>query len=263
MKRSCSPTGGQSSSACASAGVEPFPHHTRSARATQRCATPRGLDRRRGVGGSPTRRRTDRRPPRAWQGRVHRLVDGTGRIQLHSRADVLGTERTTAGRGWTPATSSAPTGTSSRPGAASCRCGSRGWDAAGQEPAPAARQVPRPRGHRAALPPPRARPDRQPGGPRTVPKRGASDRGGARVARRAGLLEVETPVLQPLYGGARRVRSSPSTTRSTAALPADRDELYLKRSWSGVERVYEIGQDFRNEGIDRDAQPGVHDARVL
>jgi lysyl-tRNA synthetase class 2 len=66
-----------------------------------------------------------------------------------------------------------------------------------------------------------------------------------------GFLEVETPVLQPLYGGA---LARPFTTHHNAL---DRDlylriatELYLKRCIvGGVDRVYEIGKDFRNEGI--------------
>jgi lysyl-tRNA synthetase class 2 len=64
-------------------------------------------------------------------------------------------------------------------------------------------------------------------------------------------LEVETPVLQPLYGGA---LARPFTTHHNAL---DRDlylriatELYLKRLIvGGLERVYEIGKDFRNEGL--------------
>jgi lysyl-tRNA synthetase, class II len=66
-----------------------------------------------------------------------------------------------------------------------------------------------------------------------------------------GFLEVETPILQPLYGGA---LARPFTTHHNAL---DRDlylriatELYLKRLLvGGLERVYELGKDFRNEGL--------------
>lgn len=66
-----------------------------------------------------------------------------------------------------------------------------------------------------------------------------------------GFVEVETPVLQPLYGGA---LARPFTTHHHAL---GRDlylriatELYLKRCVvGGIERVYELGKDFRNEGI--------------
>src|SRR4051794_28681962 len=67
----------------------------------------------------------------------------------------------------------------------------------------------------------------------------------------AGFIEVETPVLQSLYGGA---LARPFTTHHNAL---DRDlylriatELYLKRLIvGGLERVYELAKDFRNEGI--------------
>ena len=70
-------------------------------------------------------------------------------------------------------------------------------------------------------------------------------------------VEVETPILQPLYGGA---AARPFTTRHRAL---DRtlylriaDELYLKRLIvGGMDRVYEISKDFRNEGIDRFHNP--------
>ena len=72
-----------------------------------------------------------------------------------------------------------------------------------------------------------------------------------RVLDEAGFVEVETPVLQPIYGGA---LARPFTTHHHAL---DRTlylriatELYLKRLIvGGLERVYELGKDFRNEGI--------------
>jgi lysyl-tRNA synthetase class 2 len=70
-------------------------------------------------------------------------------------------------------------------------------------------------------------------------------------------LEVETPVLQPLYGGA---AARPFVTHHhTLDMPLYlriADELYLKRLLvGGLERVYEIGHDFRNEGMDRTHNP--------
>jgi lysyl-tRNA synthetase class 2 len=72
-----------------------------------------------------------------------------------------------------------------------------------------------------------------------------------------GFVEVETPVLQPLYGGA---LARPFTTHHNAL---DREfylriatELYLKRLIvGGLERVYELGKDFRNEGVDSTHNP--------
>ncbi len=72
-----------------------------------------------------------------------------------------------------------------------------------------------------------------------------------------GFLEVETPALQPLYGGA---TARPFVTHHNT-LDRDlylriADELYLKRLIvGGFERVYEIAKDFRNEGVDRFHNP--------
>jgi len=74
---------------------------------------------------------------------------------------------------------------------------------------------------------------------------------------RRGFLEVETPVLQPLYGGA---AARPFTTHYNALDQTFylriADELYLKRLIvGGFERVYEISKDFRNEGVDARHSP--------
>jgi lysyl-tRNA synthetase, class II len=66
-----------------------------------------------------------------------------------------------------------------------------------------------------------------------------------------GFVEVETPVLQPLYGGA---LARPFTTHHNALERTlylrIATELYLKRLLvGGLERVYELGKDFRNEGV--------------
>jgi lysyl-tRNA synthetase class 2 len=72
-----------------------------------------------------------------------------------------------------------------------------------------------------------------------------------------GFMEVETPILQPLYGGA---AANPFTTHYEV-LHADvylriATELYLKRLLvGGFDRVYEISKDFRNEGFSRKHSP--------
>ncbi len=78
-----------------------------------------------------------------------------------------------------------------------------------------------------------------------------------RILDADGFVEVETPVLQPRYGGA---FATPFVTHHNE-LDQDlylriADELYLKRLIvGGLERVYEIGKDFRNEGLSTKHQP--------
>ncbi|NLD43499.1 MAG: lysine--tRNA ligase [Chloroflexi bacterium] len=72
-----------------------------------------------------------------------------------------------------------------------------------------------------------------------------------------GFLEVETPILQPIYGGA---AARPFTTYHNALDQTlylrIADELYLKRLIiGGFDRVYEIGHNFRNEGISTQHNP--------
>lgn len=72
-----------------------------------------------------------------------------------------------------------------------------------------------------------------------------------------GFLEVETPVLQPIYGGA---AARPFTTHHNALGQTlylrIATELYLKRLIvGGFPGVYEIGKNFRNEGVDRSHNP--------
>jgi len=72
-----------------------------------------------------------------------------------------------------------------------------------------------------------------------------------------GFIEVETPILQPIYGGA---NARPFTTHHNALDQTlylrIADELYLKRLLvGGLERVYEIGKDFRNEGVSTKHNP--------
>src|ERR1041384_5503579 len=72
-----------------------------------------------------------------------------------------------------------------------------------------------------------------------------------------GYLEVETPILQPVYGGA---FARPFTTHHNALdmelYLRTADELYLKRlRVGGYDGVYEFAKDFRNEGMDRNHNP--------
>ena len=86
---------------------------------------------------------------------------------------------------------------------------------------------------------------------RRFSKRSATVRALQKFLDDHGFIEVETPILQPIYGGA---AAKPFVTHHNQ-LHQDlylriSFELYLKRLLvGGLERVYEIGRDFRNEGV--------------
>ncbi len=78
-----------------------------------------------------------------------------------------------------------------------------------------------------------------------------------RILDRDGFIEVETPVLQPRYGGAfARPFETYHNQLGQRLYLRVATELYLKRLIvGGLERVYEIGKDFRNEGVDTRHNP--------
>ncbi|PID27958.1 MAG: lysine--tRNA ligase [Candidatus Cloacimonadota bacterium] len=78
-----------------------------------------------------------------------------------------------------------------------------------------------------------------------------------RFLEEKGFLEVETPVLQPLYGGANaRPFITHHNTLDMSLYLRIATELYLKRLIvGGFEKVFEIGKNFRNEGMDRTHNP--------
>ena len=121
-----------------------------------------------------------------------------------------------------------------------------------QGAAPAAGEVPRPRRPGAEVPPALPRPDHQPGRRATCSSSARrSCRRSASSSSRAAILEVETPMMQPIPGGA---AARPFVTHHNAL---DMElylriapELYLKRLVvGGFEKVFEINRNFRNEGI--------------
>ena len=128
--------------------------------------------------------------------------------------------------------------------------GDRGLPAR-QVPAAPARQVEGPDRRRGPLPPARARPDRQPWRP-CGPCGCALVVWSLRESMLArGFLEVETPILNPVPGALARPFVTHHNALDTDLYLRVASELYLKRLLvGGVDRVFELGRMFRNEGID-------------
>ncbi len=235
------------------AGVEPFPHAFAGVAPIAEVGAARRARARRGDRRARVRV-AGRLAARRGQGKAAflDLVDRSGRIQLQARVDVLGEEALRAPRrASTSATSSASTGT------VLAHAPRRAVAARRRSTLLAKSLRPPPEKHHGltdvetALPPPRARPDRQRGDARAVRRAREGHLGDAPLPRRARLHRGRDA---GAAADLRRRAARPFTTHHNAL---DRTlylriatELYLKRLIvGGLERVYELGKDFRNEGV--------------
>ena len=186
--------------------------------------------------------------PRRQRGHPARLQPGGARRRSPSRSSTR----------WTSATSSRATGPvgTTRRGELSVFVDAMGD--ADEVAAPAAGEMARPQGPGSPAAAPLPPSDRgRDAAPPSSPRARRVLRALREVLHERGFVESEGPMLQTVAGGA---NARPFTTFHDA-LGIEMKlrislELYLKRLLvGGVERVYELGRNFRNEGIDRDHNP--------
>ena len=253
------PTAGQAGALRAS-GVDPYPAARSLGSRSPRARPPRRRSSPGAETGAPGCRSGRVDHGRRGQGKAIflDLADRSGQMQLHATLDGLGEARFAALAGHRPGRRRRGGGRGVRQPPRRAVGARAGVDAPGQVPAPAPGQVPRPDRRRARHRQPLSRPDGQRGvaraGVRAHANRDRASRGcwtptaSSRSRRRCCSRST---------AAARPARSPPTTTSTTATYYLRiATELYLKRLIvGGLERVYEIGKDFRNEGVSSSTAP--------
>ena len=261
-----SPSGGRSSSACASRGS--------SRSRTTTTAAPRSPSSARRTRASPTARRpttptgspAGSRPAAARARRPSSTSSTrTGKLQVHARRDVLGADELDALVGLDLGDIVGVEGTAFKTRRGELSLKATGWTLLAKSLRPPPDKFHGLARHRASLPPPRARPDRQPRGARAVSQARPDDRRDPRVPRLRGLRRGRdagpAAALRRRPGAA--VHHPPQRARPRP-LPADRDRALPEALRRRRDRArLRARQGLPQRGGLVQAQPRVHDARVV